>query len=570
MWSLREAWILCRRRNAAPRFTLERNGRSILHCCSRSYLTIEETREYFPEYQSMLPDQADHLGVEHIKLLNQELKDQSRIEALLGDGEKEVEEYCQIAEPLWKKVKKLIKGVDASRNVVRVFRENELDMTKAMMRGVLFKLLRNEKYKPGWKVANYMIRSEKFELGELDYMFQIAFAALAGCDRAAENIFANLPRVYKRKKALLVLMAGSSPQRENRVVMEKLFKELKHRSWYTEASGLNQMMLFSLQPDLRKRIPDLFEEAKSLGVAPDVSSYNLYLGFHCKEKNASGLEEVYQMLQEDPNARPDESTLLILACGYISVGCFDKAGKALVELEEGLDSGLFRRKQATYNKLLRLYGDTKDKEGVENIWSILSSRPLKAVDSYSYAIAAFGKAEGVHKAEEIFAKVDGLLETNQVIAMLSVYTHYGYADKARELFQKLPRKRMKHRLVVYKYLIAGYLREGEVKKALQVFTMGCTVLRDRCICSAWERVVLDLLDHFASRGEVAVIDRIFRMNSVLKHFINMRVYRVVLKAYLNHGASLKRFMDWTMEMGFSVDAETRELLTLLQSRFRKR
>jgi pentatricopeptide repeat protein len=205
-----------------------------------------------------------------------------------------------------------------------------------------------------------------------------------------------------------------------------------------------------------------FREMEDEGIFPDALTYNCLL----KACSGVGSLEIGESIENEIRKQGllDQNHFLgaSLVHMYAKCGSLEKAHEVLEKLPE--------RSVVTWNALMAGYSQHGCGEEILKCFKEMKDEGI-APDPVTYicVLKACGIADCLKLGEEIDADVrkQGLLQKDIVLGttLLDMYAKCGALDKAREIFELLPRQDV----VCWNALISGYDRHGLGEDALKCF-----------------------------------------------------------------------------------------------------
>ncbi|KAH7422760.1 hypothetical protein KP509_12G024100 [Ceratopteris richardii] len=116
--------------------------------------------------------------------------------------------------------------------------------------------------------------------------------------------------------------------------------------------------------------------------------------------------------------------------------------------------------------MLTVCADHGKKSELKRLWSCVQSSNKVSVCTYGVMMESLGKFGSIEEAEDLASKAErkrGRLIARVFNALLNVYVSHGRMEAVEELMLRI----MKPTAVTYKHLISGYLKMGELDKALE-------------------------------------------------------------------------------------------------------
>ncbi|CAA2969279.1 pentatricopeptide repeat-containing At1g60770 [Olea europaea subsp. europaea] len=96
----------------------------------------------------------------------------------------------------------------------------------------------------------------------------------------------------------------------------------------------NSLMILYTKTGQAENVPAIIQEIKSCDIMPDSYTYNVWMRALASMNEISGVERLIDEMKRDGRVAGDWRTYSNLASVYADAGLFDKAEKALKELEK--------------------------------------------------------------------------------------------------------------------------------------------------------------------------------------------------------------------------------------------
>ncbi|KAH7281869.1 hypothetical protein KP509_36G067200 [Ceratopteris richardii] len=120
--------------------------------------------------------------------------------------------------------------------------------------------------------------------------------------------------------------------------------------------------------------------------------------------------------------------------------------------------------------MLTVCADHGKKSELRRLWSRVQSSNKVSVCTYGVMIESLGKFGSIEEAEDLASKAErkrGRLIARVFNALLNVYASHGRMEAVEELMLRIMSEWLKPTAVTYRHLISGYLKMGELDKALE-------------------------------------------------------------------------------------------------------
>ncbi|KAL6351511.1 hypothetical protein AAG906_040865 [Vitis piasezkii] len=282
---------------------------------------------------------------------------------------------------------------------------------------------------------------------------------------AAENYFIDLPETSKNHLtygALLNCYCKELLTEKAEALMERM-KELKLG---LSSMPYNSLMTLYTKIGQPEKIPTIIQEMKSLDIMPDSYTYNVWMRALAAVNDISGVERVIEEMKRDGRVASDWTTYSNLASIYVDAGVFEKAEKALKELEKRNAC----RDLTAFQFLITLYGRIGNLLEVYRVWrSLRLAFPKTANVSYLNMIQVLVNLKDLPGAEKCFREWESgcsIYDIRVANALIGAYAKEGLLEKAEELKEHARRRGAKPNAKTWEIFLAYHLKNREMKQAV--------------------------------------------------------------------------------------------------------
>lgn len=282
---------------------------------------------------------------------------------------------------------------------------------------------------------------------------------------AAENYFIDLPETSKNHLtygALLNCYCKELLTEKAEALMERM-KELKLG---LSSMPYNSLMTLYTKIGQPEKIPTIIQEMKSLDIMPDSYTYNIWMRALAAVNDISGVERVIEEMKRDGRVASDWTTYSNLASIYVDAGVFEKAEKALKELEKRNAC----RDLTAFQFLITLYGRIGNLLEVYRVWrSLRLAFPKTANVSYLNMIQVLVNLKDLPGAEKCFREWESgcsIYDIRVANALIGAYAKDGLLEKAEELKEHARRRGAKPNAKTWEIFLAYHLKNREMKQAV--------------------------------------------------------------------------------------------------------
>ncbi|MBA0738746.1 hypothetical protein Gogos_012071 [Gossypium gossypioides] len=329
----------------------------------------------------------------------------------------------------------------------------------------LKKLRHRKLYFPALKLSEMMATKRGMNKTVSDQAIHLDLVAKAQGIPAAENYFVDLPEALKNHLtygALLNCYCKELMTEKAEALMEKM-KEL---NLPLSSMSYNSLMTLYTKSGQPERVQEIIQEMKSCGVIPDSYTYNVWMRALAAMNDISGVERVIEEMKRDAEDADDWTTYSNIASIYVDAGLFEKAEKALKELEKRNA----HRNLSAFQFLITLYGRMGNLHEVYRIWRSLRLSFHKTANiSYLNMIQVLVNLKDLPGAEKCFREWESGCSTYDIrIAnvLIGAYAKEGLLEKALELKERARRRGAKPNAKTWEIFLDYYLKNGDTKLAV--------------------------------------------------------------------------------------------------------
>ncbi|XP_022726974.1 pentatricopeptide repeat-containing protein At1g60770 [Durio zibethinus] len=328
------------------------------------------------------------------------------------------------------------------------------------------KMLRSRKlYYPALKLSETMVTKRGINKTVSDQAIHLDLIAKVRGIPAAENYFIDLPEASKNH-----LTYGSLLNCYCKELMtekaEALMEKMKELNLPLGSMSYNSLMTLYTKIGQPERVPDIIQEMKSCGAMPDSYTYNVWMRALASMNDISGVERVIEEMKRDAEDADDWTTYSNMASVYVDAGLFEKAEKALKELEKRNA----HRDLSGFQFLITLYGRVGNLHEVYRIWRSLRLAFHKTANiSYLNMIQVLVSLKDLPGAEKCFKEWESGCSTYDIrIAnvLMGAYAKEGLLEKALELKDRACRRGAKPNAKTWEIFLDYYLKNMDIRLAV--------------------------------------------------------------------------------------------------------
>lgn len=312
---------------------------------------------------------------------------------------------------------------------------------------------------------------------------------------------------------------------------ESLIEKMKELNLLQNARPYNSLMTLYTKTGNAEKIPAIIKEMKAADVLPDVFTYNVWMRALAAFDDISGVERVIDEMKREGRVFANWTTYSNLATIYTDAGFFDKAEKALKELEKKA-----RKDLSAYQFLIILYGRTGNLLEVYRVWRSLRLTFHRTADiSYLNMIQVLVKLNDLPGAEKCFREWESVQPTNDiriVNVLIRAYTKLGLLEKAEKLQERLQGTGAKPNAETWEIFLDYHLKNGNIKSAVNCLHKAIKTQRGNG--SKWvpsSAVVEQLMEHFEQNKDVEGAERFLKIYKKAVDGLDKRLLESLLRIY---------------------------------------
>ncbi|KAL2548871.1 Pentatricopeptide repeat-containing protein [Forsythia ovata] len=429
--------------------------------------------------------------------------------------------------------------------------------------GQSLKVLRSRKlYGPAVKLSETMTKRGVNKTIS-DLAIHLDLVAKSRGIAAAETYFISLPESSKNHLtygALLNCYCKDLMTEKAEALMEKM-KELN-----LELSSMpyNSLMTLYTKTGQAEKVPAIIQEMKSCDIMPDCYTYNVWMRALAAMNEISGVERVIDEMKRDGRVAGDWTTYSNLASIYADAGLFDKAEKALKELEK-LNT---RRELSAYQFLITLYGRTGNLLEVYRIWrSLRLSFPKTPNISYLNMIQVLVKLNDLPGAEKCYREWASGCSTYDfriANALIGAYLKEGSLEKVEVLKARAKRRGAKPNAKTWELYLDYYLKNREIKSAVDCIENAISTGRgDGGKWTPSPAVIVELMRHFEQNKDVEGAEHFLEVLRKSKDNLGSEVLESLIRIYAAAGKTSLVMRRWIKMENAELSEDGKKLLDVI-------
>ncbi|KAL0539019.1 hypothetical protein IC582_023193 [Cucumis melo] len=329
--------------------------------------------------------------------------------------------------------------------------------------GDTLKKLRDRKlYYPALKLSETMAKRGMNKTVS-DQAIHLDLVAKARGIAAAENYFVSLPESSKNHLSYSSLLNCYCKELLTEKA-ESLFEKMKELNLPLTSMPCNCLMTLYTKIGQPDKVPTIIQEMKAANVTFDSYTYVVWMRALAALNDISGVERVIDEMKRD-GVKGDWTTYSNLASIYVNANMFEKAAKALMDLEKINTS----RDLFAFQFLITLYGQIGDLIKVYSVWrSLRLAFPRTANISYLNMIQTLLKLKDLPGAEKCFKEWESGCSTYDIRianALIGAYTKEGLLEKAMALKERALKRGARPNAKTWEIFLDYYLKNGDFKLA---------------------------------------------------------------------------------------------------------
>ncbi|KAJ7569039.1 hypothetical protein O6H91_01G058900 [Diphasiastrum complanatum] len=414
------------------------------------------------------------------------------------------------------------------------------------------------RHKDALEILEWAMVSGTREPRLTDYVTYLDLTAkVRGLDAAAKY-FKSIPHRFRQTDITHKTLLKNYLDHNAAYKAKQVLKRMTEMGFIKSPSMYNQVISLYLKKQKENRIPELLLEMKEVGISPDVDTYNIMMEMRSKKGDIPGMEKLFDRMQASSEAKPNVVTFSTLASTYISAGLHEKAEALLKSIQ---DSSTLGKAAETQDALIALYARLGKVDEVGKMWKLTGFSKISK-SSFMYMIEAFCKAGQLELVEELFLEMEGqgLFEIQLANTVINILTKLGHLERAEKLFRNMVDKGCYPDSYTYHHFVTGYLQHNQPDKATEKIQQCLETHKFQRIVPLFETMLL-ILNLHADKGDLQSAENLFHDMKRYNYAQNVKVYNVLLKAYLKSGMHA---FELTNRMALDQVAPNQETFALLE------
>ncbi|KAF9601872.1 hypothetical protein IFM89_023791 [Coptis chinensis] len=423
----------------------------------------------------------------------------------------------------------------SSDKAIRTELNQFLDSNKRVYKwevGMSVKKLRQRKrFAPALKLVESMAK-RGMNMTVSDQAIHLDIIAKTRGIPAAESFFVGLPEASKNHLcygALLNCYCKELMTEKAEALMEKM-KELRFDS---TSMAYNSLMTLYTKAGQPEKVPAIIQEMKASNVMPDSYTYNVWMRALAAVSDISGVERVIEEMRRDGRVAGDWTTYSNLASIYVGAGMFEKAERALKELENRNAC----RDLSAYQYLITLYGRTGNLLEVHRACLVLRN------------VSVNGNRNG------------STYDIRIANALIGAYAKEGLLEKAETLKERARRSGAKPNVKTWEIFMDYHLKKSNTSLAVDCVTNGISIGRgDGRKWVPPQNVVQTLMSHFEQARDVEGAESFLETLKKVEDVFGADVFESLIRTYAAAGKTSPSLRRRLKMENVDVSEATKKLL----------
>lgn len=347
---------------------------------------------------------------------------------------------------------------------------------------------------------------------------------------AAESYFVSLPESSKNHLcygSLLNCYCKELMTEQAEALLEKM-KELNLPVTSMPYNSLMTLYTKTSQPD---KVRAIIQEMKAANVTFDSYTYNVWMRALAALNDISGVERVIDEMKRDGGVVGDWTTYSNLASIYVDAHLFEKADKALKELEKRNAC----RDLSAFQFLITLYGQMGKLLEVYRVWrSLRLAFPKTANISYLNMIQTLTKLKDLPGAEKCFKEWESGCSTYDIRipnALIGAYAKEGLLEKAMELKERARKRGAKPNAKTWEIFLDYYLKNGEFKLAADCVAKAVCKGRGDGKWMPSPEIIKSFMNHFEQEKDVDGAESFLEIVKKTVDTLESEVFESLIRTY---------------------------------------
>lgn len=398
----------------------------------------------------------------------------------------------------------------------------------------LRKLRQRKLYYPALKLSETMAKRSMIKTVS-DQAIHLDIVAKARGISAAENYFIELPESSKNHLCYGALLNCYCKELMTEKA-EALIEKMKELNLPLTSMPYNSVMTLYTKTGQPERIPAIIQEMKASHIMLDSYTYNVWMRALAAVNDINGVERVIDEMKRDGRVAGDWTTYSNLASIYVDARSFEKAEKALKELEKRNAC----KDLSAFQFLITLYGRTGNLLELYRLWrSLRLAFPKTANISYLNMIQALVNLKDLPGAEKCFREWESgcsIYDIRIANALIGAYAKEGLLEKAEEIKEQARRRGAKPNAKTWEIFLDYYMKNREVKLAVDCVANAISVGRgDGKKWVPSSVIVSSLMGHFEQEKDVEGAEGFLEILKKAVDNLGAEVFESLIRTYAAAG-----------------------------------
>jgi pentatricopeptide repeat protein len=382
----------------------------------------------------------------------------------------------------------------------------------------------------------WLEKSEHYEFTDADYSSLVDLHAKVHGLNQAEKFIEEIPQSMRTEHVYRSVLACCASEM-NIPKAEKIFNKMRDLNFPLTSFACNQLLLLYKRTD-RKKIADVLLMMEKENLKPTLFTYRMLIDTKGLVGDMPAIAQLLDTMKED-GIEPDAYIKYLVAKHYIKGGLTKKAEEVAREMEGGDPSNkLIERKF-----LLTLYAELGALDDVNRVWEACRTKPT--MEESIAVIKAYAKLGKVEDAESMFFemfKQYKYVPQKCYNCILSVYAGKKMFKKAKDLVTQMSDQGIRVGALALDILLRLYVEEGNMEKADSMLQNWVKKNQKFQIKPMYHSYMI-LLEAYAKKGDYHNAEKIFYLMRQIGYFGRLRMYELVLDAYIKAKVPAYGFRD---------------------------
>lgn len=406
------------------------------------------------------------------------------------------------------------------------------------------------------QVSNWM-SSKDLPLSVGDHAVQLDLIGKVHGLESAESYFNSLTdedKVEKTYGALLNCYVREGLVDKSLSHMQKM----KEMDFASTALNYNDLMCLYTNTGQLEKVPGVLSEMKDNGVSPDNFSYRICINAYGARSDISGMENILQEMESQPDISMDWVTYSTVANNYIKAGLKERAIIYLKKCEEKVS-----KDSLGYNHLISHYASLGNKDEMMRLWGVQKIKCKKQINrDFITMLGSLVKIGDLEEAENLFNEWESscyFYDFRVPNILLIGYSQKGIVENAEAMLKDIVKKGNTPTSNSWSIVAAGYLAKQNMEKAFECIKEALAVQAQNKFWRPKPSLISSILSWL---GDTRDVEEVEAFVSSLKDKVpqNRELYHALMKAYVRSGKEVDGLLKSMKANDIDEDDETRMIL----------